>query len=248
VPPPADPEQPRAGMRNRRIATLALDGRAPPVEPLRGRERIRSTELAPAPVLARVVEHVDKGPPHLERCPQHVLVRSIAEHGSAPAPQTVQRARDANAETAKAADERAPVIALGDQVHVVRLHREVHQAEARLLAPARERAPQRAERRSVSEPRQAPPYAQGHMHRMPAASGALRACDSASGFVFGRPAPSRGPPRPPKQSSSCRMRLRAVLLVFDVMPSRPERVAGGVTPFFELANFRLASQLSRRRA
>jgi hypothetical protein len=117
-------------------------------------------------MLARVLQDVEKSAPDLERRLQHVLVRPISEHTPAPPPQSIQRSSDAHAEPSQAANERAPVVSLGDQVHVIPLHREVHQAKAWPLAPARERTPQRAERDTVAKARQAALHAQGHVHRM----------------------------------------------------------------------------------
>jgi hypothetical protein len=84
-----------------------------------------------------VLEHVPDGVRALARRGQKVRVIAIGEYGSAAAHDPVERARHPHLQAFHGAPQALRIEGLYDVVHVVALHREVHQAEAKPFAPAR---------------------------------------------------------------------------------------------------------------
>jgi hypothetical protein len=81
-------------------------------------------------VLSPVVQHVDQRIPHLSRRAELAGVIPISPHGTAAAQQAVDGASQPDRQALNAADEARVRISLDEQVHVVGLHTEVHNAEA----------------------------------------------------------------------------------------------------------------------
>ena len=97
------------------------------------RSRIRSS------VEKRVVEHVPDCPTDFRWRSQITREVVVREHLAGAPDSTIQRASDADHERAHAFRERSGIVGLHDQVDVVRLHGEVHEAESRSLPPCVQR-------------------------------------------------------------------------------------------------------------
>jgi hypothetical protein len=67
-------------------------------------------------------------------------MESIREDGADVPPQIVQGMRDPHEQSLHPARERASILGLGDQVHVIRLQRVLRQPETETIAACRERA------------------------------------------------------------------------------------------------------------
>jgi hypothetical protein len=222
---PPQREQPRTCSSDRDGSLdRQREPRAPPVEPRSRGERISAPLPVPRPVLPGVLEHVDERVPHLARTPEHVLVRPIAEHPPSPPPQPIERARDAPSPRRPLTNARrsSPSAIKCTWLPCTEKCTNRNPGLSHPLAKARRSERNAAPHRSRGNPR---------CKRNVTCTGwcldsaALRACDSASGFAFGRPAPSRFPPRPPNASSPCRTRN---LRFFPLMPTKtdaaPERL------------------------
>jgi hypothetical protein len=174
---PTDAQEPGArGSRGRGFG-WSRQGFAPAVEPGRRGQRIGARARGPRPVLASVAEHVPQGIPHLQRRAQDAVVVAVGEDAAEPPPQAIQRSSHANRQALHPARHRGPAAPLGEQVHVIRLHAEVHQPEPRALATRHDRSAHRSELSQVTQRRQARLHPQRHRHGKPGRerrSGAMR--------------------------------------------------------------------------
>jgi hypothetical protein len=126
VPPPTETQEPGPRQARRRIARRRRSRVSKAIEPARRGARVDADERQ---VLARIREHVDQRVPHhagRRECERVVAVRP--QRTAAPE-RTIDAERAADREAAHAATERGGVACLDDEVHVVALHREVHDAE-----------------------------------------------------------------------------------------------------------------------
>ncbi|MDQ3032777.1 MAG: hypothetical protein M3Y87_10195 [Myxococcota bacterium] len=94
------------------------------------------------------------------------LVIAIREHRPGPVDHTVDRARDAHAEPLDPAHQGRPALGLGDQVRVIALHREVHDAHAEAIGRRADRAHHAREGPPRSQAPDVPPHLQRHEHRL----------------------------------------------------------------------------------
>jgi hypothetical protein len=116
-------------------------------------------------MFAEIEEDVAQTRARLVRSPHRACVIPMGPHRPAPLVRPVDRDRQADCQPVDAAAQGEPVVAFHDQVHVVGLHRVVHDAKA-LLAPPLHRPPQRLKRPLPSQRRHAPSRPQRHMDGM----------------------------------------------------------------------------------
>src|SRR5882672_150199 len=136
---PTDGEQPcfRAGEWTR--AWFARADAAPAGEPAAGRTRVRRAAPECDAVLGRVVQNLGERVPHFARSAQDPGVVAIREESAVPLPESVESFRDADRERLDAARKLDAIAGFAHEVHVVALHRVVHEAEVLALAHRRER-------------------------------------------------------------------------------------------------------------
>ena len=104
-------------------------------------------------MLAPVQQHVDEAIAHLPRRPQRPAVVALRPHATPTPESPVDRFRQADAEPLHPPSERLRPLGLDEQVYVVRLDREMHDAkgrggggcEATAQRPEEAHAPQRGE-------------------------------------------------------------------------------------------------------
>ena len=89
-------------------------------------------------MLASVAEHVGKRVTHLPWGREHAMVEAVGEHLAATTERAVHRAGDADGEALHRAAQRASVLRLDDEMHVIALHRVLDDAAPEALARARE--------------------------------------------------------------------------------------------------------------
>ena len=173
MPPPPAAQKPGARCPDhRRARRRALTGEfAKAVEPPRRRARVDPATRAQ--VLARVREDVDQRVAHHARRPQRTRVVTVAPDGAVATHRTVRGERAADRESAHAARELDGGVRLDDQVQVVGLDGEVHDAE-RLARCGAERGLERTIRGRRAEPADAGTRAQRDQRGM--TSVVLRPC------------------------------------------------------------------------
>jgi len=85
-----------------------------------------------------VVHYVGERVPHFAWRAQDAIVVAIGEELAGASPERVQAFRDADRKGLDAARERRAIARLANQVHVIALHRIVHESKAFTLAHRRE--------------------------------------------------------------------------------------------------------------
>jgi hypothetical protein len=141
-------------------------------------------------VFAEVEQDVDQRAADLARCGEEVRVEPVLPDAPAAPARPVDRTRTPHGQPLHTARERQRAVRFDDEVHVVRLHREMqHTKEAATGRP--QRPPQPTEHPRRPQRRNIPPRPKRHMHRMPRHMPRPRA--------MSRPWPclDRLPPRPP---------------------------------------------------
>jgi hypothetical protein len=128
VPPPADAQQPGPWPPRRWITGGRGPGLSGAVEPARRRARIDAAERQ---VLASIREHVHESVAHHAWRRECERVIAVRPESAAAAERTIDAERTADREAAHAATQRSGVACLGDEMQVVALHREVHDAKVR---------------------------------------------------------------------------------------------------------------------
>ncbi|HLY37825.1 MAG TPA: hypothetical protein VKU61_07305 [Candidatus Binatia bacterium] len=129
------------GGPHRRKLARRRDPMAPSNEP-----SSRGAGIDPAPghmMLPAVEQNVDQTIPHLAGRPQRAAVEAIGPNSASASDPTVDRLREADAEPLHPARQCGCPVGLDEQVQVVRLHREMHDAEVcgrREHEPAADRA------------------------------------------------------------------------------------------------------------
>lgn len=160
----------------------------------RARIELAGLDLA---VLHAVGEHVDEGVTYLGRCRQVVSVIAVAPHAAPPAPQhvSIETPRRADREGSHPAREQRLRLRLDDEMHVIGLHRVVHDTKALALAAAHDLL-QEVGRPLLAEAWQPPLAPQRDVHRhMPLVLGAPQMRDLRPLPL--RPARPFAPPAPP---------------------------------------------------
>ena len=77
-----------------------------------------------------IVQNVDERAPHFERCAQRARMVPIRKHRAATLEKPVQSLRKTRCESLHRARKRAMPVRLDEQMHMIRLHRKMHQARA----------------------------------------------------------------------------------------------------------------------
>ncbi len=138
------------------------------IEPPRRREAIDAAQSHS--VLFCVHQHVDDRVAHLAWGPQRMRVIALAPDASTHTEHSVHRSCKAGVQSAHAARERLLVVRFHDEVHVIRLHREMHDAKR---AAEDARPPRRIDRvtngrsdRLFAKRRQSSPRAHGDVNGM----------------------------------------------------------------------------------
>jgi hypothetical protein len=84
-------------------------------------------------MMSMIVKDVDERTPDFERRAQGARVVPLREDGATPAETGIETTRESDREALHRARKRALSVCFGNQVNVIRLHREVH--ETRAIAP-----------------------------------------------------------------------------------------------------------------
>jgi hypothetical protein len=116
--------------------------------------------------MPRIVQNVDERIPNLAGSAKRARMESIREDFPSPSPELIERPSQAHGETLHPARQRAAVVRLDDQVHVIRLDRKLVQAEPEAIAPQLECAKDSGAREMPAQARQALAQAKRHMERM----------------------------------------------------------------------------------
>jgi hypothetical protein len=118
-------------------------------------------------VLAKIAEHIRERVPSGSRRCQRAPVPSVGPEAPSSKDEAVHPPRDPNGETSHSSRKSVPVGGLDQQVQVISLHREMHDAKHAVMALIR--LGDGALQRRKNEPRSQRPKrrTQGHMHRVP---------------------------------------------------------------------------------
>ena len=109
-------------------------------------------------------EHVHERVTHLARRSQHAGVIAVRPHRSVPAERPIDGACNANGEALYAASELRCSLRFDEEMHVVRLHAELDDAEA-VVGRRRESPTHDAEHPAIAQARDGANGTQGHVHR-----------------------------------------------------------------------------------
>jgi hypothetical protein len=112
--------------------------------------------LRGAGVLADVEQHVAQGETYGARRLQHAGVIAIGKEPAGTPELPIDGASDADRKPLDPARKCPPILRLRDQVQVISLHREVHEAEAKPLFPGGQRAAHLREEQILAQRRHAP--------------------------------------------------------------------------------------------
>src|SRR5712691_8749838 len=115
----------------------------------------------------RVSQHVRDGGGSLGGRAQHVCMVAIRKHLPAALERAIHGSCDADGESLDPAGERNRVACLDDQVHVVALYREVHEAKPLPLPAGAYRVEDHTAEGAAPQLRRLVPHARRDMHRMP---------------------------------------------------------------------------------
>jgi hypothetical protein len=114
-------------------------------------------------------------------------VKSIGEYASTPTPNSVESSGKAHEHALHAARQRALVVGLHEEVDVIRLHRELCQAESEAIAPSCEGRCDRGARDSLAQVRKPFAQADGDVERL--AIGEFRPRTMSDGLARSRTLP-----------------------------------------------------------
>ncbi len=209
MPLPALRQQPSARRRERSVACAPLQRsrcgrRFPTLEPFSGGAGVQAHRFRN--VLAPIHDHVNQTTPHLARCSQCSRVKSVAPKSAAPPENTVEGTRHTSREPGHSTREADLVPCFDQQMHVIRLHREVHDAKPR-KPRLHQRPSNLCERNLPAQTGESACGAQSHVHGMAFLVVGASAVRNPARAPFGfRPAPLRLPPHVgPNGSCSWRM-------------------------------------------
>jgi hypothetical protein len=115
-------------------------------------------------MVSRVEQHVAERIPYFTRRRESARVIAIRKDAAAPPDVSVQRASHTDREALNTAADRA---ALGQEVHVIRLHGEVHEAKPFAPLSPGERSTKRAHRDLLAQRRQSRDHSHRDVDRLP---------------------------------------------------------------------------------